>query len=104
MKKTNLVLKSFLQAILTFAYVLIVVEIMNNGEKIFGKANGLLGGAAILMIFVVSAALCGLLVLGKPIMLYLDNQKKEALKLIYFTIAWLVVFTAVILAVAMLLQ
>jgi len=104
MKKVNIVLSSFLRALGTFAYVLVIVEIMNNGQKLFGNANGLLGGAAILMLFVVSAAICGLLVLGKPVMLYLDNQKKEALKLLYLTIGWLALFTAIILAVAVLVR
>ena len=100
MKKTNIVLNGFLRALATFAYVLIVVLIMNNGEKIFGKVNGFLMGVTMLMIFVVSATICGLLVLAKPIMLYLDNQKKEALKLLYLTILWLAFFTVAILVTA----
>jgi len=104
MRKMNVITSSFLQALATFAYVLVIVEIMNNGQKLFGNANNLLGGVAMLMLLVVSAAVCGFLVFGKPVMLFLENQKKEALKLLYLTIGWLVAFTAIILAVAVLVQ
>jgi hypothetical protein len=104
MKKMNIALTSFLQALGTFTYVLVVVMIMSNGEKIFSSDKGLLIGVTMLMLFIVSAAICGTLVLVKPIMLYLDNQKKEALKLLYFTIGWLAIFTVVILAVAVLMK
>lgn len=42
------------------------------------------------MLFVISATIMGFLVLGKPLMMYLDGFKKEALKLFYFTVAWLI--------------
>jgi len=45
-----------------------------------------------LTLFVVSAAITGSLVLGKPILMYWDGQKKEALKLLFSTLGWLVLF------------
>lgn len=104
MKKINIVLGSFLQALATLVYVGVVVEIMNNGQRIFGKVSGLLGGVAILMLLIVSAATCGFLVFGKSIILFLENQKKESLKLLYFTIGWLALFTFIILFVASLMR
>ena len=38
-----------------------------------------------LMLFVFSALLTGYLVLGKPIMMYVDGQKKEAVRLLFYT-------------------
>jgi len=104
MKGNKIISGSFLQALSVSVYVLIVVTIMNNGERIFGKANGILGGVAILMLLVVSATICGFLVFGKPIMLFLENQKKESLKLLYLTIGWLVLFTFIILVIAALMR
>jgi hypothetical protein len=39
--------------------------------------------------FVFSALVTGYLVLGKPIMMYMDGQKKEALRLLFYTGAFL---------------
>ena len=44
---------------------------------------------AFLLLFVCSAAITGSLVLGKPVMLYLDNKKPEAIKFFLKTIGWL---------------
>jgi len=41
---------------------------------------------SILLLFVCSAAITGFLVLGKPIMLYIDGKKKEAIRLLSYTI------------------
>lgn len=104
MKKMNLILNSFLQALGTLVYIAIVVGIMSNGDKIFSNDKGLLIGMAMLMLFVVSAAICGFLVFGKSIILFLENQKKEALKLLYFTIGWMAIFLAIILLISVALR
>ncbi|MDD5731314.1 MAG: hypothetical protein PHU42_00220 [Patescibacteria group bacterium] len=100
MKKTSIVLTSFLQAIGTLIYVMIVVVIMNSGTKTLDQTDGALVGVAVLMLLVVSAAICGFLVFGKPVILFLENKKKEALKMLYFTIGWLALFTIIILVIA----
>lgn len=84
---------SFLSAVGVAVYVTLVSLIIRNGEKIFGKMNNFLGPAAFLMLFVLSAAVCGALTLGYPVTLYLNGQKKEAVKLFLCTIGWLFLFT-----------
>lgn len=84
-----------LDALLTLIYVSGVATFMNYGEKIFGKQDSVLSGIAILMLFVLSAVIVGSLVLGKPLMLYLDNQKKEAVKILGLTILFLFVLTLI---------
>jgi hypothetical protein len=47
------------------------------------------------MTFVISAAIMGTLVLGKPAMLYMDGHKKDALKLFGITLGWMFIFVVV---------
>lgn len=67
------------------AYVSLVVTFMNNAQKIFGNDNPPLTGVVALLVFILSALITGSLVLGKPIMLYLDGKKTEAVKLLFYT-------------------
>ncbi|MDD2758132.1 MAG: hypothetical protein PHD72_02010 [Patescibacteria group bacterium] len=87
----NLQLAAFFNALGVSVYVAIVVLIMQNAERIFGKVDNLLGPVTLLMLFVVSAAITGALVLGKPVLYYLDNKKAEAVKLFLYTVGWLFV-------------
>lgn len=68
---------------------------MKNGEQVFGKINDLLGPIAFLLLFTLSALVVGSLIIGKPIMLYIDGQKKEAVQMLLASILWLALFTAV---------
>lgn len=77
MKNKNLVLTSFAHGIITVAYIILVSWIMFNGEKWFGKTTNFWGPFAMILLFVLSAAIVGYFVVGKPIQLYIDNQKKK---------------------------
>jgi hypothetical protein len=48
------------------------------------------------MLFVVSATIVGSLVVGRPILLFLDGKKNEALRFFGYTLGWLAAFTLVI--------
>ncbi|NIM46902.1 MAG: hypothetical protein GTN40_01955 [Candidatus Aenigmarchaeota archaeon] len=48
---------------------------------------------AFLLLFTLSAAVVGGLVLGKPIYLFLSGQKKESLKTALYTVGWLFIIT-----------
>lgn len=91
MKKNNLIGVALKQALGVFGYVLLVSLFMNNAEKIFGKEDGLWAPVAFLMLFVISAAVTGFMVLGKSVMFYLDGAKKEAIKLLMLTVGWMAV-------------
>lgn len=84
---------SVLNSIFIFIYVGAVAAIMNNGNKIFGSVNGFLGATLFLLLFVLSATIVGSLILLKPITLYLENQKKEAIRQLIYTIVSLVIIT-----------
>jgi len=94
----------FLNALLTFIYIALVGTLMQNGDKLFGKTDTFITPIAVLLLFTLSAIVVGGLVLGKPLMLYLDGKKKEAVTLFFQMIAWLAGFTVIALVVAVLIK
>jgi hypothetical protein len=102
MDKRNLIKSSLRNSLGTTVYVAIVALIIYNAEKIFGTMKNIIGPIAFLLLFVTSAAITGFLVLGQPIILYLDNQKREAIKLFVYTVVWLFIFTIIALALNLL--
>lgn len=93
MNKNILIKTSLLNALGTVIYVALIATIMNNAPKIFGEMKSVAGPIAFLLLFVTSAAITGGLVLGRPVMLFLDNQKQLAVKLFSYTVGWLFIFT-----------
>lgn len=80
---------------LVVLYVAVVATIMQNGSKIFGEGDTFVP-IGILMLLVVSAATVGLLIFGKPVMMYIDGKKKEAVTLVIYIIADLAAATALL--------
>lgn len=62
-------------------YIAIIAAFMFNGEKIFGSQDNILMMVIMLMLLVLSAAVVGGLMVAKPILLYIDGKKKEAVSL-----------------------
>jgi len=93
MKNQKIWLWSLVNALGVFFYVMAVAWIMMNGERIFGQMQNFWGPVAFLLLFVFSALVTGLLVFGWPVYLYLKNFKKEAIKMLLFTVADLFAIT-----------
>ncbi|MEI7498338.1 MAG: hypothetical protein WCK11_03590 [Candidatus Falkowbacteria bacterium] len=79
----------FFLAIGLFVYVLLVVFFLSHAERLFGKMQGLIAPATFLLLFVFSALVSGLLVLGYPLWLYFEGRKKEALVAFGSVVGWL---------------
>ncbi|MFH1142086.1 MAG: hypothetical protein ABIH67_01375 [Candidatus Uhrbacteria bacterium] len=91
MKTKKIIPIALIHALAVFLYTLLISWVMMNGESWFGQMDGMVGPSLMLLLLVVSATITGFLVLGRPIMLYLDNKKKDALKFLGFTIGWMLV-------------
>jgi hypothetical protein len=76
-------------SLLTTLYVILIGAFFINAQSIFGPVDPPLIPIAMLLLFVFSAALCGSLVFGTPILWYLDGKKKEAMKLLGYTLIFL---------------
>lgn len=93
----KIIRQAFLLALGEGIYIALVATLMFTVGKLFGDKPdpAIVAPIAFLLLLVISAAISGALILGKPLMLYLDGKKKEALQLFGFTLAWLVVFLIV---------
>jgi len=86
MNNNKLMGRAALNALGVLVYVYLVSLVLSNGQRIFGTMNNsVLGPTVFLMLFVFSALVTGLLILGRPVMLYLDGAKKEGVKLLFYT-------------------
>ena len=102
MNKNKLILTSFLHSLGMLAYIMLVAWIMSNAKMIFGEMNDFWGPVIFLMLFVFSAFLSGLLVLGRPIWLYLEHKKKEALFFLFVVFGWMFVLLIIVFAIKLL--
>ncbi len=97
MPDMKIVKQSLSYAALAILYVAVVGTVMRNADKLFGGGKiEALAPIGILLLLVVSAATMGMLIFGKPVMLYIDGQKREAVSMVMTTIASLAVFTILI--------
>lgn len=96
MKNSKLIAYALGNSFGAFAYTALVTVVLYNGNDWFGGANNFLMPLALLMLFVISATIVGLLILGRPIVLYLNKFKKEAIKLLLYTVGFLFIFTIIV--------
>jgi len=86
MKNSTLIKWGSVHAFGVFVYIFLLATFFSQASNWFGKADQkIITPVAALMLFVFSALVVGGLVLGKPVMLYLDGYKKEGVKLLFFT-------------------
>lgn len=103
MKKSEIALGSFLNAAGVLFYVMSVAWVLSNGERLFGgREPRLVIPVFMMLLLVISATITGLLVFGRPVLLYLDGRKKEALHFFFATLGWLVCILFGVVAVLML--
>jgi hypothetical protein len=88
-------LGSFIYSLGAAIYIGIVALILNNSERLFGKTTNYLAPVAFLLLFTLSALVVGALLLGKPVMLYFDNKKKDAVVWLMASIGWIALFTII---------
>ncbi|HZJ34819.1 MAG TPA: hypothetical protein VFD55_02270 [Candidatus Angelobacter sp.] len=95
--RNNLVLTTLRNTIGAIVYIFLVSQIMNSGQELFGNlGNNFLGPFAVLLLFVLSAAVVGGLLFGQAIYLFLEGKKKDGVKSAIYSIGWLFLITTVI--------
>ena len=95
----SLPLQALINAVAGFLYVLLIAWSMFRIGDLMPEEDTFLAPTTFLLLFVVSAAIEASLILGQPIMLFLDGKKSEAVRLLAMTIGWLFVITVMIIAV-----
>ena len=92
-EKFSLGFIGFLQASGLVVYCSLVGLLFWRGGTWFGSMTSFLGPMLFLALFVASALISALLVLGYPVILFFEKkQATEALKLVAYTTAWLILF------------
>lgn len=81
----------------TGAYIFLVALLMQNVERILGPGpdENFLAPVAFLTLLVLSAAVCGSLVFGRPVLLFMKNQQRAAITMFGVTLATLFVLLVV---------
>lgn len=91
LKKTALI-----NALLTTLYIVAIsIFFYFASELKLGRDNQFLTSITMLLLLVSSAAFTGYLVVGKPLQLYIDGKKKDALRLLLTTFSFLFVITLI---------
>ena len=101
--KLSLPFIGFLQALGVFLYVALVALFFWKGNDVFGVAPNYLGPLLVLLLFVFSALVCALLVLGYPITLFWEKKEtKKALRLVAYSALWVFFFLFLLLIILLL--
>lgn len=91
---------ALLNSLLTFLYIILVSSFMFfMNHNFHDTPDNFLAPVTMLLLFVFSAALTGSLVFGRPILWYIDGKKKEALKLLSWTLLFLFIILIIVLFV-----
>lgn len=96
MNPSSYISKSLLHALGVVLYIVGVASFLTRAEKMFGNGKEILAPILMLLLLVISASITGLLVLGRPIHLYMQGEKKTAFTFLFATLGWLVVFAVLL--------
>lgn len=91
--KFSLPFIGFLQALGVVLYCGLVALFFWKGNEVFGVAPNYLGPLLVLLLFVFSALVCALIVLGYPITLFWEKKETgKALRLVTYSALWIFFF------------
>ncbi len=103
-RKPSLCFIAFLQAFGVNLYCGLVSLIFWRGNDWFGPIRGYLGPVLFLTLFVVSALISALIVLGYPVFLFWEKKERlQAIKLTAYTASWLLSFVILIISLILIL-
>ncbi|MBI2024198.1 hypothetical protein HYT00_02335 [Candidatus Giovannonibacteria bacterium] len=95
MNKYSLKTVAFAEALGVTLYVSTFSLLVNNIPRWIGvqvSPNPILSIIIFLLTFIISALICGSIVFLYPILLFFDNKKSDALKIVLWTAIWLATF------------
>jgi hypothetical protein len=98
----NIRKKALTDALLAEVYIIIVVLIIRYIGEYVKPEETIIGPIAFLSLFVLSAAVMGFLFVFKPLQLFLEGQKKEAVNMFLSTVAAFSILTGAVIAVLIL--
>ena len=91
----KIIKRAFIDSFGTAAYIILIVSFIFSLQIFSEKKDVIIIPISMLLLFVSSAAITGFLVFGKPVMLYIDGKKKEAVSLLAYTLGILFLITLI---------
>ena len=91
----RIITRALIDSFGTAVYIVLVVSFIFSLRNFPKLEDTIIIPMAMLLLFVCSAAITGFLVFGKPVMLYIDGKKKEAIFLLGYTLGILVLITLI---------
>ncbi|HEY4502244.1 MAG TPA: hypothetical protein VJH21_00215 [Candidatus Paceibacterota bacterium] len=98
----KIVKNAFVNAGLTTGYVVGIASFLTYMPQLLGgdkMERGVFIPVIMLLILIVSVAITGFLVFGKPILWYLDGKKKESLFLLGYTLGFLILIIVFLISI-----
>ena len=96
LKKLKLREQAMINSFFAFLYIVLVAFFMSNASKMFGNDDkGIIAPIAVLLLLVLSVSVMGILIFGKAILMYLEGEKKDAVKLVIYNVICLFIITAI---------
>lgn len=100
----ELLFKTFRNTLGAAVYIFAVSQLMQNGGKLFGETENAFMPFVILLLFSLSAAVVGSLILGLSVILFLSKKHAEGIKAGLYSIAWLGLYTIIGFGILLLLK
>ncbi|MDO8564083.1 MAG: hypothetical protein Q7R87_03680 [Nanoarchaeota archaeon] len=92
----KIIRRAIIDSVGTALYIILVVSFIFSLQMFSSEPEDtIIIPIAMLLLFVCSAAITGFLVFGKPIMLYIDGKKREAILLLGYTLGILFLLTLI---------
>jgi len=88
--------KAVINGFVAFAYIFILVSVMNFVSRSAEQPDSILAPIAAISLFTLSAAVMGYLFCLQPIQLYLDGKKKQAVSQFLQTVTVFGIITVVL--------
>jgi len=89
----KILLRTLLNTFLATIYIFLVSQIINNGDKLFGKVDNMLAPFVFLLLFSLSAAVVGGLVFGESVLLLIKGKYSQGIISAVYSVAWLGLYT-----------
>ena len=89
----QLLTTTFRNTAIAAVYIFLVSQIMQHGSQWFGQKDTFITPFVVLMLFSLSAAVVGGLVLGQAVILVLEKKTAEGVKAAIYSVGWLAVYT-----------
>ena len=89
MEKSKIIIYSAIHALGVLAYIFAVVYILQNVETLFSGLPDMFAAVPMLLLLVFSVALMGVLVFGRPVYLFMNGSKRQAIEFLIYTLGWI---------------